>query len=153
MMLPNVTNNKRSEALCHLRQGGLRLLGWPLLCLGGLMFYILAAPGELRLHIDPLCIGFGLLSYRFMTGQPKYLLFAIGACWVSLIGGSVLIISSLIFPQISIQFSAFVVLFVVSKQNLYIALAMNGLLAGFPIRPLTRARRAFMILNSEGGSP
>lgn len=136
-----------------MRKAGLRLLAWPLLTVGGMIYYWIAPKGEFRLHIDPTFLLFGFLAFRFMNGRQRYASLALVICWILLITGVVFVAVGLLFPETKIRVSAFIVLFELSKHNALLGLCLNLLLFGWPIIPLTRARKLMRQAEDNEGCP
>lgn len=152
-MEQSAANNLSEECRIQLRRAGLRLLAWPLLTVGGMIYYWIAPKGEFRLHIDPTFLVFGFLAFRFMTGDRRYATLALIGCWVLLFAGTVFIATGLLFPVTNVKVSAFIVLFGLSGQNALVAVCLNLLLFGWPIIPLARARKAMRQPDDSTGCP
>jgi hypothetical protein len=126
----------------HLRQAGLRLLAWPLLSIGGVIWYIVAPPGQYRINFDLTIIVVAFVAFKLMKGDARYRSLAEILCWICLVGGIVLIAAGVFFPKMGIRVSAFIVLFELTKHNAAVALLITLFCFGWPLLALIRAKRA-----------
>ena len=106
-----------------------------------MIYYWLSASGEFTLRIDPSFLLFSFLAYRLTAGDARYLALSYWSCWFFLFFGRILLVVGIIFPQINMIASGFIALFEVSKSNWFFFLLMNGILFGWPILDIVRARK------------
>jgi|DewCreStandDraft_4_1066084.scaffolds.fasta_scaffold81102_2 hypothetical protein len=143
-MVLNAASSTSEAAMQHLRKSGLRLLAWPLLNIGGLVYYLLSSPGEFRLRIAPTFLLFAFLSYRLMRGDGRWVSFALVTCWLMVVLSAAFVALGLLIPQLNVRASAFIVLFELSRQNVIPVVLLSLVLFAWPIIPLTRARAALL---------
>lgn len=148
-MGPNAASSASEAAMQHLRKSGLRLLAWPLLNIGGLVYYLLSSPGEFRLRIEPTFILFAFLSYRLMRGDHRWVSFALVTCWLLVILSVLFIAFGLIIPELNMRASALIILFELSRQNIIAVVLLSLVLFAWPIIPLTRARAALANVTNQ----
>lgn len=141
-MAPNAANELSEEAEAHLRVAGLRLLGWPLLNVGGMIYCWILPRDQFHIHFDPTVLVVALLAWGLLAGRRRCATPAFVCCLTLLVAGLVLVGVGLLLPTGRVTVSGFVVLFEVSRHSALTAVCINGALFGWPLVPLLRFRRA-----------